>query len=186
MIMTILLTAFRFSVFMLLFCGLVYPLAITGLGQAFFPKQANGSLIYQKNNRMLGSTLIGQGFTQAQYFHPRPAANSYDASNSGGANLGASSQKLITRIQADTKTYQTETGEMQNIPIDAVTTSASSLDPHISLDNALKQVARVAKARGMSVATLRQQVMNVAEKPFLSEAPYINVLTLNLAIDQKR
>jgi potassium-transporting ATPase KdpC subunit len=177
-------TAFRFSVLMMLFCGLAYPLALTGVGQAFFPKQANGSLI-EHNGKTVGSSLIGQAFTKAQYFHPRPAANSYDASNSGGANLAVSSEKLLTRIQADINTYQAETGEQRNVPIDAITASASSLDPHISLNNALTQVPRVAKARGLSPVALTEQIKQMAEHPLLSEAPYVNVLTLNIALDEQ-
>jgi K+-transporting ATPase ATPase C chain len=182
--MILFITAFRFSVLMLLLCGLVYPLAMTGLGQAFFPKQANGSLLRTAKGHLIGSELIGQSFTQAKYFHPRPAANRYDASNSGGSNLAVSSQKLVARIQADVKTYQIETGQQELIPVDAITASASSLDPHISLANALSQVPRVAKARGLNSAVLKTQVLKAAEKPFLAESPYLNVLTFNLALDK--
>ena len=182
--MMMLMTAFRVSLLMLVLCGLVYPIVMTGVGQAFFPSQANGSLLHAKNGQLIGSKLIGQSFKGAQYFHSRPAANSYDASNSGGANLGASSQKLITRIQGDLKTYQTETITERAIPVDAVTASASSLDPHISLDNALLQATRVAKARGISLAKLKSNIMNSAESPLFAEFPYINVLTLNIELDK--
>ena len=177
-------TAFRFAIIMMLFSGLAYPLFITGLGQAFFPLQANGSLIKNKQGTAIASELIGQNFSKPGYFHPRPAANSYDASNSGGSNFGVTNKKLIERIRKDANGYQQENG-VQTIPIDAVTTSASSLDPHITLANALNQVTRVAQARQVDSAQVKQLVEQVAEQPLLAEAPYVNVLRLNLALDRK-
>lgn len=176
--------AFRFAMVMMLFSGLVYPLFITGLGQAFFPLQANGSIIKDKNGTVIASELIGQNFSKPGYFHSRPAANSYDASNSGGSNLGVTNKKLVERIRKDADGYQRENG-VQTIPVDAVTTSASSLDPHITLANALSQVSRVAQARQVDSSQVRRLVEHVAKQPLLAEAPYVNVFRLNLALDRK-
>lgn len=178
-------TAIRFTLLILALGGLIYPLTMTMLGQAFFPVQANGSLIKQPAGQVVGSRLIGQAFTQSKYFHPRPAANGYDASNSGGSNLGATSQKLIARISKDTAAYQNENPAKHSIPVDAVTASASNLDPHISLANALIQASRVANARHIDLDQVNGIVKKIAKKPLLAEAPYVNVLELNLALDRQ-
>jgi potassium-transporting ATPase KdpC subunit len=181
-----LLSALRFSIVMTVLCGLAYPLLITGMAQAIFPWQANGSLLYSKDSKQaIGSALLGQNFTQARYFHSRPAVNSYDASNSGGSNLAVNNKKLIDRIQTDIHRYQTSFGKENNIPVDAVTASSSSLDPHISLANALEQVPAIAKNRGISASELQKQVEEAVESFPLSEAPYVNVLKLNLALDKR-
>jgi K+-transporting ATPase ATPase C chain len=178
--------AIRFTFLILVLGGLVYPLSITALGQLFFPAQANGSLIKQPTGQIVGSSLVGQAFIRPDYFHPRPAANSYDASNSGGSNLGATSKKLIDRVSQDATTYQTENPVGRRaLPVDAVTVSASSLDPHISLANALAQAPRVANARKLSPDSVTQLVRRTAEKPLLAQAPYVNVLALNLALDRQ-
>ncbi|MDH4379572.1 MAG: potassium-transporting ATPase subunit KdpC [Vampirovibrionales bacterium] len=177
--------AIRFTLLILVSMGLLYPLALTGLGQAFFPQQANGSLIHNATGQTIGSSLIGQAFTRPEYFHPRPAANGYDAANSGGSNLGPTSKKLIDRITVDTSGYQQKNGAKQPIPVDAVTASASNLDPHISVANALRQVPRVAHARNVSPKRIKALVLQLTEKPLFSEAPYLNVLTLNLALETK-
>jgi|SRR6478609_8752847 len=180
-----LLIAFRFSILMMLVCGLLYPCGITALAQTFFPWQANGSLLYSKEQKQaIGSVLLGQTFTGDRYFHSRPAVNSYDASNSGGSNLGASSQKLIDRITADTASYQKHFEINTLIPVDAVTASSSSLDPHISLANALTQVPVIAKARGTNPVELGKLVNRVAETSAITETPYVNVLVLNLTLDK--
>src|SRR5689334_6482019 len=131
-------------------CG-IYPLVVFGIGQALFHDKANGSLIVDKDGTIHGSRLLGQNFTDQKYFHPRPSAagNGYDAANSGGSNLGPTSQKLNDAIKDRVDAYRKENGlkESNSVPADAVTSSGSGLDPHISVRNAEIQVARIAKAR---------------------------------------
>ena len=169
-------------------CGL-YPLVVTGLGQLLFPAQANGSLILDSQGAVLGSRLIGQNFTADKYFHSRPSAagNGYDANSSGGSNLGPTSQKLNDSIAQNLADYRSSNGLATNAPVpaDAVTSSASGLDPHISPLNAGLQVARVAKARGWPVERVQGLVAQHTDRPglgFLGEAG-VNVLELNLALD---
>src|SRR5467141_3677607 len=169
-------------------CGL-YPLVIFGISQALFHDKANGSLILDKDGAVRGSRLLAQGFTGEKYFHPRPSAagNGYDAANSGGSNLGPTSQKLNDAIKDRIATYRTENGlkETDPVPADAVTASGSGLDPHISLRNAELQIARVAKARGLEadkVRALVRQFTDSADLGILGEAG-VNVLQLNLALD---
>ncbi|HEY9687399.1 MAG TPA: potassium-transporting ATPase subunit KdpC [Coleofasciculaceae cyanobacterium] len=178
-------TAIRFTILILTLGGILYPLAMTGLGQVLFPHQANGSLTRLSSGQVVGSELLGQAFAKPEYFHPRPAVNGYDASNSGGSNLGATSKKLIERLSQDAAAYQKENQRNQAIPVDAVTASASNLDPHISLANALAQAPRVAAARHLSVAEVQQLISRHQEYPPLAEAPYVNVLILNLALDKQ-
>lgn len=172
-------------------CGL-YPLAVWEISQALFHEKANGSLITAPDGTVRGSRLLAQGFTDPKYFHPRPSAagNGYDAANSGGSNLGPTSQKLYDAIKDRIAAYRTENGlsESEPVPADAITTSGSGLDPHISLGNAQLQTARVAKARNLSEDKLRdliQQNTDGRDLGFLGEAG-VNVLTLNLALDQLR
>ena len=169
-------------------CGL-YPLIVFGIGQAAFRDQANGSLITDKDGTVRGSKLLGQSFTAAQYFHPRPSAagNGYDAANSSGSNLGPTSQKLNDAIQERIAAYRKENGlrDTDSVPADAVTASGSGLDPHISLRNAELQAARVAKERALSVAQVRaliHQNTDSADLGVLGD-PGVNVLRLNLALD---
>lgn len=169
-------------------CGL-YPLIVFGISQLCFPHQANGSLIVAKDGTVRGSRLIGQGFTAEKYFHPRPSAagNGYDALSSGGSNLGPTSQKLNDAIKDRIDAYRKENGlkAADAIPADAVTASASGLDPHISISNASLQMARVAKARGLSTDQVQRVVTQNTDWSnlgFLGD-PGVNVLTLNLALD---
>jgi K+-transporting ATPase ATPase C chain len=169
-------------------CGL-YPLVVWGIAQAAFPNKANGSLIVDKDGTVRGSRLLGQNFTADKYFHPRPssAGNGYDASNSGGSNLGPTSQKLRDGLAHNVADYRTQNGLATNAPVpaDAVTASGSGLDPHISLQNADLQASRVAKARGIPVEKVRElikQNTDPADLGFLGD-PGVNVLSLNLALD---
>jgi K+-transporting ATPase ATPase C chain len=170
-----------------LLCG-VYPAIVWGIAQIGFFSKANGSLVLRDGN-VLGSRLIAQGFAAPQYFHPRPSAagEGYDAANSGASNLGPLSRKLVDQVMERVVAYRAENGiaPFVKIPADAVTASASGLDPHISLGNAGLQSARVARARGMSEANVQSLIQNHTDGPdlgFLGE-PGVNVLELNLALD---
>jgi len=166
--------------------GLLFPLLITGLAQVLFPKQANGQLV-SRNGHVVGSRLIGQSFPSPGYFHSRPssAGTGYDASNSGGSNLGPTNRALIARVQQDADRLQAENPGAP-IPIDLLTTSASGLDPHISLEAAEFQVPRIAKERALSEDVVREAVRQNTESRqfgFLGE-PRVNVLELNLTLDE--
>jgi len=183
-------------VLLTLLTGIAYPLAMTGIGQAIFPAQANGSLI-EKDGKVIGSSLIGQNFTGDKYFHGRPSATSdtdpndstktisapYNAANSTGSNLGPTSKALLDRVKGDVDALKKDSDKP--IPVDLVTTSASGLDPDITPAAADFQIDRVAKARGLPAETVRQMVqMNTEGRTFgvLGEA-HVNVLKLNLALD---
>jgi K+-transporting ATPase ATPase C chain len=178
----------RIKLFLTLLLGVVYPLAMTGISQALFPKQANGSLI-KVGDQVIGSEIIAQSFTRPEYFHPRPSAageKGYDATASNGSQLGPTNQKLIDRVKASVEQFRKENPDYQGpIPADLLTTSASGLDPHISPDSARAQAARVAKARGIAADQLDRLIAQNTQGPdlgFLGEAR-VNVLKLNLALD---
>jgi len=177
--------------------GLVYPLAMTEMAQLVFPTQANGSLIV-RDGKVIGSTLIGQSFTEARYFQGRPSATSapdpadptktvsapYNAASSSGSNTGPTSKALIERVQGDVDRLKAENPKAA-IPVDLVTTSASGLDPHITPAAAWFQVPRVATARGLPEARVRELVARHVEGRFLGVLgePRVNVLQLNMALD---
>lgn len=189
------------AVFFMVVTGLVYPLASTGAAQLLFRDQAQGSLV-ARNGQAVGSRVIGQLFTQPQYFHGRPSATSgtnpddpsqsidqpYNAANSGASNQGVLSRKLLDAVAGRTKAYRAENGLAADakVPVDAVTASASGLDPHISLANARLQAPRVAKARQVpeqDVLSLLERHTAQRQLGVLGE-PRVNVLELNLALDE--
>lgn len=169
-------------------CGF-YPLAVTGVAQTFFPAKAHGSLVRDAAGTVRGSSLVGQNFTSAGYFHSRPSAagTGYDGVSSSGSNLGPTSKKLHDQIQQRVAAYRelNGLGADQAVPADAVTASGSGLDPHISLANAELQTARVARARSLTVDLVKEQVALAVDRPdmgLLGE-PGVNVVRLNLALD---
>jgi potassium-transporting ATPase KdpC subunit len=170
-------------------CGL-YPLIVLGISHTFFRDKANGSLIVDPDGAVRGSKLLGQGFADAKYFHPRPSAagNGYDATSSGGSNLGPTSRKLNDAIKERLAAYRAENGlsESAPVPADAVTASGSGLDPHISLQNAELQIPRVVKARGVAEEKVRELIrQNTNGRDFgVFGEPGVNVLQLNRALDQ--
>ena len=183
--------ALRMTIVTLVLTGLLYPFVITGLAQVLFPWRANGSLITEEKGQVVGSELIAQGFSNPAYFQPRPSAageKGYDATASGGSNLGPTSKKLQDRINADLKRLKAENPEAtEPVPAELVTASASGLDPHLSPEGMLWQVPRVAKARGVAPDRIKAVVdANVEGRTFgILGEPRVNVLLVNLALDRQ-
>ena len=188
-----LLVSLRMAVVTIVLLGLIYPLVVWGISVIVFPKQAAGSLVTGSGGKVIGSTLIAQSFTASKYFHPRPSAagsDGYDAMSSGASNLGPTSKALIDSVKARVATETLENPGLTagNVPVDMVTASGSGLDPDISPDNAAAQVARVAKARGLTIDAVKQLVAQHTrgrDLGFLGE-PRVNVLELNLALDSAK
>jgi potassium-transporting ATPase KdpC subunit len=179
--------AFAITVVLTVLLGIVYPLAVTGLAQLIFPRQAAGSLI-EKDGKVIGSSLIGQPFSGPSYFHSRPSAagSGYDGTASGGTNLGPTSQKLMDNVKAAAESLREENPGLP-VPIDMVTASASGLDPHITPAAAEFQVPRIARERRLSEDEVRRIVREHAEgRQFgILGEPRVNVLELNLALDER-
>ncbi len=181
----------RTTIVTLVLTGIIYPYVMTGLAQILLPSQANGTLVVDKDGRVIGSELIAQGFSNPAYFQPRPSAageKGYDATSSGGSNFGVTSKKLQDRVAQDVKRLKEENPAAPGaVPVELVAASGSGLDPHLSPQAVLWQVSRVAKARGISPEQVKAAVDSAIEGRtfgFLGE-PRVNVLLLNLALDRQ-
>jgi potassium-transporting ATPase KdpC subunit len=181
--------AIKITAALTILTGIIYPLVVTGISQILFPRQANGNLV-TANGKIVGSSLIGQGFARPEYFQGRPSAagdKGYDGLSSGGSNLGPTSRKLIERVQADVARFRADNPTYSGaIPPDLLTASGSGLDPDISPESALAQADRVAKARHMSADRVRRLVETYTEERQLGllGERRVNVLRLNLALDR--
>ena len=164
--------------------GILYPLAMTGIGQALFPFQANGSLVRDGSGRVIGSAVVGQAFTSGRYFQTRPSAagQGYDGLASSGSNLGPAAQALTDRVKPDVAKRQAE-GVTGPLPADLMTASGSGLDPDLSPEAALAQAPRIAAVRGLPVERVRALVSQRTEGGAVLGAPHVNVLALNRALD---
>lgn len=178
--------AVKLSFLTLFLTGLIYPLLITGISSFLFPKNSQGSLIYDEQQKVIGSELIGQNFKKPSYFFPRPSAagNGYDGIASGGSNLGPTSKALVKRVEERVQEIKKDNSEL--IPIDLLTASGSGLDPHITPQAAKWQAMRVAVQRGVSLRRILTLIDNLTESPQLHilGEPRVNVLKLNLSLDQ--
>lgn len=180
-------TAFRMTLLFTVLTGLLYPGLVTALSQALFPRQANGSMVTAQG-RVVGSALIGQQFSRAEYLNGRPSASNYDATSSGGTNLGPGSAKLAGRLEADAAAFRKANPAVAGpLPADLVTASGSGLDPDLSPASAMAQAARIAAARGADTEAVKKLIESHVERPalgFLGE-PRVNVLETNLDLDRK-
>jgi potassium-transporting ATPase KdpC subunit len=182
--------AFRMTLVLTVLTGLIYPAVVTGVAQTLFTSNAHGSLV-TAGGKVVGSALIGQNFAKPEYLHPRPSAAGqvgYDASASLASNYGPTNQKLIDRVKASAAQYRQENPDHNGpIPADALTTSASGLDPHISPANAEIQADRIAKARHVDVGRVRELILRTTDRPWLGfiGEPRVNVLLVNLALDEQ-
>ena len=171
-----------------LLLGLAYPLAMTGAAGVLFPVQAGGSLVKDAGGKVIGSSLIAQGFAKPEYLHPRPSAagNGYDPMNSSGSNLGPMDPALAKRMQGDADTLRKDAGGLP-IPADALTTSGSGLDPDVSPANAAMQAPRIAAARHLQLAEVQAVIDTATGQPFLGfiGQPHVNVLAVNRALDAR-
>lgn len=203
--MNTIVVALRATLVTLVLTGLLYPLAVTGVAQLVFPGRANGSIVVDDKGREVGSELLGQAFASAAYVRPRPSNGGYDASNSGGTNLGTTSKKLRDGVADDPATkdvdetfvgakdlaaaFRADNGLAPGteVPADAVTRSASGLDPHVSPDTAMLQATRIARARGIAVDRVRAVIAAYTEGRELGVLgePRVNVLAVNLAMDRQ-
>ena len=199
------LTALRATLVTLIVTGVLYPLAVTGVAQLLFSHRANGSIVVDDKGREVGSELLGQSFADPAYVQPRPSNSSYDATSSGGTNLGPTSKKLregapddpatkdvdesFTGAQQLAETYRKDNGVAADVPVpaDAVSRSASGLDPDVSPDNAALQAPRIAKARNVALARVQAVIAEYSEGRELGifGEPRVNVLAVNLALDQQ-
>ena len=183
--------AIRTTIFTIVLTGIVYPYAMTGLAQVLFPWQANGSLVTDEKDQVVGSELIAQAFVNPAYLQPRPSAageKGYDPTSSGGSNLGTTSKKLQDRVAGDVKRLKEENPDGSGpIPVELVTTSGSGLDPHLSADGTLWQVSRIAKARGIAPDRVKAVIEGNIEDRTLGilGEPRVNVLLVNLALDRQ-
>lgn len=184
-------TSVRMTIVSVIILGLIYPFVMTGLAQALFPDQANGSLV-RVHGKVIGSDIIGQLWTKPQYFHGRPSAagkNGYDPTATGGTNFGPTSKKLIDSTRATIAALKKENPDALGMPpMDLITSSGSGIDPDISPAGAYYQAPRVAKARGLSLSAVRALIakhVQGRELGFLGE-PHVNVLELNMALDGSR
>lgn len=179
--------AIKVFVAITLIVGVGYPLVVTGIAQVAFSHKADGSLV-ERNGKVVGSSLIGQQFTGKQWFQPRPSAADYDATASGGTNLGPTNPELITTVKQRVREYRKVNGlaATAKVPVDAVTASGSGLDPHISKANANLQAQRVAEARGLPLRQVKQLIEDNTDEPSLGVfgQPGVNVLELNLALQR--
>ena len=180
------LVSIRVYIIFTVLLGLIYPFVVTVIAQVILPYQANGSIMIN-GDKVVGSKLIGQNFSNPEYFHSRPSANNYDAVNSGGTNLGPSSKKLIDTTADKIANVRQENGLSSDtkIPSDMVLSSASGLDPHISVQSALLQVNRISKIRGITVKDLKKMINNNTDSDFVGiwGCSGVNVLKLNIAVD---
>ena len=183
--------SFVIAIVLLIICCGLYPLFVYGVGQLLFPAQANGSLVFDGDHKPIASTLLGQAFTADKYFNPRPSAagTGYDSTSSSGSNLGATSQSLHDSVKQRVADYRKANNlpDSQAVPADAVEASGSGLDPHISVKNALLQLPRVAKVRGMSedeMKAMLNRYIDGRDFGILGE-PGVNIVKLNLALDGK-